>query len=140
MEDVGSLRKADGRYEFCFEELGLRVRGPQPEWVLAAATEIIAEAARAESESALMELRMLHELGEAEEIDLDIATNDANERFELVPQCIISLGSIDYHWVAPEGRKNPAELTDAMRRIIDISRTKNGTFLKNVDGVDTRNV
>jgi hypothetical protein len=140
MEDVGCLRKADGRYEFHFEELGLSVRGAQPEWVLTAATEIIMEAARAESESALMELRMLHEMGEADEVDVDIAANDAHERFELVPQCIISLGAIDYHWVAPEGRRDPGELTEALRRIIDLSKTRNGTFLANVEGVDTRNI
>ena len=110
MNDIGFLRKSDERYEFYYPELGLIIRGSYAEWVLEAAGEIIA---RVES-----------------------ARFDANARFEAIPQCVVSMGTIDYHWVSPDGR-GAGEDHMGLRRIHDTSRTRNDSFLKNVDGVDS---
>lgn len=139
MEDIGFLRKQDDRYEFHYPELGLVVRGPFAEWVLQSAAEITARTAELSMQGRIDELKMLAEFGEVDEIEVDSAAYDANARFEAVPQCVVSMGRLDYHWVAPEGREHESgALSDCLRRIHVMSKTRNDTFLKNVDGVDTK--
>jgi len=139
MEDVGYLKRQDDRYEFHYPELGLVVRGPFAEWVLEAAGEIISRTAEMDTQGTIEELKMLAEFGEADEITIDSAQFDANARFEAVPQCVVSMGRMDYHWVAPAGREPGAsgDFSECLKRIQVLSKTKNDTFLKNVDGVDT---
>lgn len=137
MDDIGRLTKANGRYEFSFEELNLVVRGAHAEWVLEAATEIIKEVVQAEVEGQTSEIEALMEFGEADEIELDIALQDHKARFEVMPQCMVSMGDMDYRWIAPEGRKGAEGAPDSrqvMERLVDQSLTRNDTFLKNVDG------
>ena len=136
MDDIGFLRKSDERYEFQYPELGLVVRGNYIEWVLEAAAEIITRAEKLRTEGKIDELQTLAEFGEADEIEIDSARFDANARFEAMPQCVVSMGSMDYHWMSSDGRaEGDAHL--GMRRIHDMSRTRNDTFLANEDGVDT---
>jgi hypothetical protein len=136
MDDVGCLKKAQGRFEFHFEELGMVVRGPYAEWVLQAAAEVIAKSAELSAEGDIAELEMLVDSGEAEPVDLDIARQDRHQRFEPVPQCVVSIGAMEYHWTAAEGRASQ-DLRDALRRIIDMSKTRGESWLRNEDGVDT---
>ena len=136
MDDVGCLKKVRGRYEFHHHELGMVVRAPYAEWALQAAGEVIAKSAELSSEGETASLEMMVEAGEAEAVDLDIARQDYRARFEPIPQSVISLGAMEYHWTAAEGRASD-HLHEALRRVIDMSRTRHDSFLENEDGVDT---
>jgi hypothetical protein len=136
MEDIGFLTRQDDRYEFHSREFGIVVRGPFAEWVLRAAGEVIARTAELSAQGAIDELEMLVEFGEADPIDVDAARYDADARFEAVPQCVVSMGRMDYHWIAPEGREGDSP-GQCLRRIHVMSKTRNDSFLKNEPGVDT---
>lgn len=134
MDETGTLRRQDGRYEFTFPELGLIIRGAHAEWVLEAAAEIIAESEKLRGEGRIEELGTLAEFGEAEAVEVDIARYEQKARFELVPQCVVSMGSMDYHWVSAAGRPADAEgLHQKLRRLHDMSMTRHDSFLVNED-------
>jgi len=137
MENTGYLTECEGRYEFHFAPLGLVVRGAHPEWVLEAAAEVIAETARVQADGQLEEISTLVEFGEATEMELDSARFDHKARFEIMPQCIVTMGTLDYKWTSADGRAKAPEGFDGhpMRRIHDMSLTRNDTFLQNEDGV-----
>ena len=137
MDDIGQMKEVDGRYEFRHEGLGLVVRGDHPEWVLMAAAEIISNTAKIESEAELESLAALAEFGEASGIEVDSAKFEFKKRFETIPQCIVSLGKIDYKWATAEGREKLLNEYDGhmVRRIHDMSLTFNDTFLENEEGV-----
>lgn len=138
MTEIGHLREADGQYEFRDPSRNLIVRGGHPEWVLLAAAEVIGNTARLEAESVVEELTAMMEFDAAEAVELDSAKYAMKERFELIPQCIVSLGQMDYKWAAPEGRAKKTEEFGGhhLRRVHDMSLTKSDSFLKNEDGVD----
>lgn len=136
MDDIGYLRRNADKFEFHFPELGLIVRGPYVEWVLEAAGEVIAQTERMKTEGQLDELKVLTEFGEAEDIDVDSAVFEAETRFEAVPQCIVSMGTLDYHWTSVVGRERSTGAA-GLRRIIDMSKTRTDTFLRNADGVES---
>jgi len=137
MTDFGQLRKGENGFEFHYPEHGLIVRGPYAEWVLEAAAEIIAQTEKLRSDGQIEELKTLAEFGEADEMEVDSASFDANARFETVPQCTVSMGSMDYRWMSAAGRTDDMTPDEPIKRIHDMSKTRNDTFLKNVDGVDT---
>lgn len=137
MTDLGTLRQCDSSYEFHYPEHGLVVRGQYVEWVLEAAAEIIAQTEKLKADGHIEELKTLAEFGEADEMEVDTAAFDANTRFETVPQCTVSMGSMDYRWMSQVGRDGEPEKHQPIQRIHDMSKTRNDTFLKNVDGVDT---
>ena len=138
MDDIGYLKRTDDRFEFHYPELGLVVRGPFVEWVMQSAAEIIARTVELSAKGEIEELEMMVEFGEVDEIEVDSAKFDVNARFEAVPQCVVSMGRMDYHWVAPEGREGDiGELSQCLRRIHVMSKTRHDTFLANEDGVDT---
>ena len=138
MNEIGQLREADGQYEFRDPSRNLIVRGEHPEWVLNAAAEVIGNTAKLEAESVVEELTAMMEFDAADPIELDAAKYAMKERFELVPQCIVSLGKMDYRWAAAEGRaQRPDEFGDRpLARVHDMSMTHNDSFLKNEDGVE----
>lgn len=138
MSEIGQLSESDGQYELRYPSRNLIVRGEHPEWVLQAAAEVIANTARLEAESIVDELTAMVEFEAAEPIEVDSAKYSFKERFELVPQCIVSLGRLDYKWAAAEGRiQKPEEFGDkSLIRVHDMSLTREGTFLQNEDGVD----
>lgn len=138
MEHVGYLKEVDGRFEYRDGRTGLVVRGDFAEWVLAAAAEVLASAAKAESEGKLDELSTLAEFGEASSVEVDSARFAMRSRFEAMPQCTVTMGSHDYRWVAPEARDRlPGEFDHGpVKRIHDMALTRNDTFLENEDGVD----
>jgi hypothetical protein len=135
MEEIGILTRENGHYQLAYPALGLVVRGPHAEWVLEAAAEVIAETEKLRADSQIEELTALVEFGEAEEIEIDAAKYDASQRFEIVPQCHVVLGSIDYHWISPAGRSGEEDghLSSKLRRLFDMSRTRNDSFLRNED-------
>lgn len=137
MERNGNLKEVNGRFEYRDDTIGLIVRGDYAEWVLAAAAEMTANAAKVEGEGRVDELATLAEFGEASSIEVDSAKLAMKSRFEIVPQCTVTMGSHDYRWVAAEAReKLPGEFDHGpVRRIHDMALTRNDTFLENEDGV-----
>lgn len=138
MKEIGHLREADGQFEFRDPSRNLIVRGEHPEWVLHAAAEVIGNTAKLEAESVVEELTAMMEFDAAEPIELDAAKYAMKERFDLIPQCIVSLGKLDYKWAAAEGRaKKPDEFGDKhLKRVHDMSLTRTDSFLTNEDGVE----
>ena len=138
MNGIGQLSESDGQFEFRDPTRNLIVRGEHPEWVLQAAAEVIGNTARLEAESVVEELTAMLEFEAAEQIEVDSAKYAMKERFELVPQCIVSLGKMDYKWAAAEGRaKKPEEFgNQPLKRVHDMSLTRSDTFLENEPGVD----
>ena len=138
MKEIGQLFEADGRYEFRYAGLNLIVRGDHPEWVLQAASEVLANTIRLEKESMIEELTTLAEFEAATETEVDAAKYALKERFEFIPQCIVSMGRIDYRWAAHEARAQlePEFGDQPIRRIHDMSLTRSDSFLVNEPGVD----
>lgn len=138
MIEIGRLIQVDGQYEFRDPSRNLIVRGGHPEWVLEAAAEVIGNTARLEAESRVEELNALVEFDAAEPIEVDAAKFSLKERFEMIPQCIVSLGAMDYKWAASEGRAlKPDEFgKQPMKRVHDMSMTRSNSFLQNEAGVD----
>jgi len=138
MKEIGQLREVDGQYEFRDNTRNLIVRGEHPEWVLNAAAEVISDTARLEAQSLVDEMTAMLEFDAADPIELDSAKYSLNQRFELIPQCVVSLGNVDYKWASSEGReKKPEEFgSGTLKRVHDMSLTRSDTFLKNEDGVD----
>lgn len=138
MDEIGQLKEVDGRFEFRHDALGLVVRGDHPEWVLMAAAEVISNTARIEGEAEMDSLTALAEFDEVSGIEVVSAKFAFKQRFETIPQCIVSLGKIDYKWATPEGRKKLMDEFDGhmVRRIHDMSLTFRDTFLENEDGVE----
>ncbi|MEO0667452.1 MAG: hypothetical protein AAFZ99_06010 [Pseudomonadota bacterium] len=138
MNEIGQLSESDGQYEFRDPTRNLIVRGEHPEWVLQAAAEVIGNTAKLEAESVVEELTAMVEFEAAEQIEVDSAKYALKERFELVPQCIVSLGKMDYKWASAEGRKQkPEEFgQQPLKRVHDMSMTRSDSFLSNDPGVD----
>lgn len=141
MKQIGQLLEADGRYEFRCEEKNLIVRGDHPEWVIQAAAEILAKTEFLEAESKVDELSSLVEFEAASEIEVESAKFSMQERFSTIPQCIVTMGRLDYKWAAPEGRKVMDAEYDGhpFRRIHDMSLRFDDSFLKNEDSVPPTN-
>lgn len=133
MNELGQLYESSGQYEYRDVDKGILVRGEHPEWVLMAAAEMISSTSKAESESKIDELQALVEFEAATEIELDSARYQHKERFEIIPQCLVKIGSVDYRWAAPEGRKlRPDEFGgNPVARVHDMSLTHNDSFLEN---------
>ncbi|MEM6694547.1 MAG: hypothetical protein AAF626_07785 [Pseudomonadota bacterium] len=133
MKSVGQLTEVDGRYEFRLPKYSLLIRGDHPEWVMQAASEVVATVAKNESDGRIDELETLFEFEEASEIELSAAKFAVKERFEVIPQCLVSMGRVDYKWVAPLGREKLQDEFDGMpyKRIADMSLRKHDSFLEN---------
>ena len=138
MDEIGELKEIDGRFEFRHAGLALVVRGDHPEWVLMAAAEVISNTARIEGEAEMESLSALAEFEEASSIEVDTAKFAFKQRFDTIPQCIVSLGKIDYKWATAEGRKKLTDEYDGhmVRRIHDMSLTFHDSFLENEEGVE----
>ena len=136
MKPIGTLLEADGRFEFRMDEKNLIVRGDHPEWVIQAASEILANTEKLEAQSKVEELSTLVEFEAATEIEVDSAKFALKQRFATIPQCIVTMGKLDYKWAAPEGRKAMSEEYDGhtVRRVHDMSMTYDDSFLQNEEG------
>lgn len=117
MESAGYLKACDGRVEIHFEAMGLVVRGDHVEWVLEAAAEVIGQTERLRSEVRIEELEAL---GAASEAEIETARHDARQRFEVIPQCVVSTGTLDYKWTSrSEHGTQPAQDRRSMRANAD---------------------
>jgi hypothetical protein len=137
MEIIGKLTEDNGRIEFRCERSGLVVRGDYPEWVLAAAAEMLAAVAEKEIEGRIEELSALVEFGEATETAVEGARWEHKSRFEIVPQCTVTMGSTEYRWVAPDAEAVRIGEFDGhpVKRVHDMALTRNDSFLVNEPGV-----
>ncbi len=138
MNEIGQLLENEGQYEFRDPSRNLVVRGEHPEWVLTAAAEVIGNTSKLEAESLVEELSTMVEFEAATEIEVDAAKYALKERFEIVPQCLVTLGRIDYKWASIEGRQKLADQfgSQTVSRVHDMSLTRSDSFLANEDGVD----
>lgn len=129
-ELVGELRFAQGRYEFHCPRYDMVVRGRYIEWVMEAAAEVVFATERLRSEGAIEERRLLAEFDDqVTEVDIDMAKWDHKARFDQLPQCIVSVGSDDFRWVHPDGRKGDGR--PCTQRIVDQSLTREtGSWLR----------
>lgn len=125
-EVYASVTFVNGRYEFSCPSLDLIVRGPHPEWVLEAGADMIAQSEHMRMDGLIEELSVLQDLGDAPEVEVDIARFETKSRFEAVPQCVVSLGVHDFRWVSPAGRQAGEK---GLQRLFDQSLTRNETFL-----------
>ena len=141
MKEIAKLTESDGQFEFRDPSRGIIVRGEHPEWVLLAASEVLGNTARLEAESVVDELSAMVEFEIAEPIEVDSAKYAFKERFDLIPQCIVTLGKLDYKWASAEGRaKKSDEFGDqALKRVHDMSLTRSDSFLTDEDTETTPN-
>lgn len=137
MNEIGQLVESEGQYEFRDPGRNLTVRGEHPEWVLLAAAEVIANTQKLEAESLIDELSTMVEFEAASEIEVDAAKYALKERFEIVPQCLVTIGRIDYKWASQEGRQKLQDQfgSQTVTRVHDMSLTRSDSFLHNEDGV-----
>ncbi|MEL6205338.1 MAG: hypothetical protein AAFR47_08510 [Pseudomonadota bacterium] len=137
MEIIAKLTEDNGRVEFRCEKTGLVVRGDYVEWVLVAAAEMLGDMAEKDLASKVDELETLVEFGEAQPVEVDTARWAHKARFEIVPQCSITMNSTEYRWVAPVA----SDVRDAefgghpVKRIHNMALTRNDSFLDNEPGV-----
>lgn len=137
MEIIGKLTEENGRVEFRCERTGLVVRGDYVEWVMSAAAEILGDMAKREAEGSLEEAETLVEFGECTEMELDSARWNFKARFEIIPQCLVTIGGMEYRWVSPDASEVRETEFDghSMKRVHDMSLTRSDSFLQNEPGV-----
>ena len=127
-ETIGTLVRTEQRYELRYPELGLKIQGPYVEWVFEAAAEIVHKLERLRLESSIEELELMREFGDENEISISIDCKkfELGSRFDVVPQCLISLGPSDYRWVSSASQApKSARIGD---RLHDVSMTRSDTF------------
>ena len=137
MEMIGKLTEEDGRIEFRCQRSGLVVRGDYVEWVLAAAAEMLGDIARHEMDGRLAEVETLAEFGECSPTEVDSVKWQHKARFEIVPQCSVSMGKTEYRWVAPDATDVREGEFDGhpLKRVHNMALTRNDSFLENEPGV-----
>ena len=129
---VAYLRQAGNRFELAYPEYGIKIHGPYAEWVLEAAADVIARIEKTKTDGAIEELELMQEFDDQQDnsIEIDSLKYNAKERFDIVPQCVISMADMDYRWVSKVQR----DLTDKNgfgKRLHDMSLTHNDTWLVN---------
>lgn len=132
---IAYMYDLDGRFELVYPEYGIRVRAPYAEWAFEAAADIITRMEKTKCEGDIDELEMMKEIGEGGDelsVQIDAAKFESNNRFEIVPQCVISLGNTDYRWVS-RNHKIDENSNEFGKRIHDMSLTRNNSFLVNED-------
>ena len=130
MIDTGYLVHDSGQYVYRIPSRNLVIRGAHPEWVLMAAAEVLCRIARAEADCELAELAAARGETASGLVAGQAAEALLTERFDLLPQCIVSLGPVYYKWTDLEGRSlTPQDfMAHAMKRLID--RTQKRTVPK----------
>lgn len=132
-EPIATLRKVQGRYELSFPEKGLVIRGHHPEWVMEAAGEVLADVEKRILDGEIEEATVMAEMGEGSSVQVDSLKFAAKSRFEILPQCLVSLGDLDFRWVSKDSVAPGASEAPNSRftRLQDQALTRNDTFLQN---------
>jgi len=131
-EPLAQLFKRDARFELVYPEYGLSLRAPYAEWLFEAAAEILSRIEKLRIEGTIEELEMLKEFGDADATDtqIDSVKYENSNRFDVVPQCLVTMGDIDYRWISAVSRD--PQVGKFGQRLHDMSLTRS-------DNYDTRN-
>jgi hypothetical protein len=126
-EPIAQLYKVGSRYELVYPQYNLSVRAQHAEWALEAGGEIITRLDRLKAEGLLDEMEMMKGFGDDPEIPFKINAlrYESNSRFDLIPQCVVTVGDVDYRWTAADGRK--AKSDAPIERMLDTSKTRDDT-------------
>ncbi|MEM7621050.1 MAG: hypothetical protein AAF228_11420 [Pseudomonadota bacterium] len=129
---LARLNKLDGRFELTYPDYGIRIRAPYAEWVFEAAADIIRRIEKTKTDGDIDELQLMQEIGEGGDemsVQIDAIKYNKNNRFEVVPQCVVSLGDMDYRWVSRNTQAE--EQTSFGDRIHNMAMTRSNSFLVN---------
>ncbi len=129
-EPIAQLIKDGKRYELVYPEYGLTIRGPYVEWVLEAGAEMIAKIEKTKLEGTLEEIEMMAEFVDGADAPMKIEALrfESNNRFEVVPQCVVSMGDTDYRWISKSG--DTEQSVSNMERLYDTSNTRKKNWLE----------
>jgi hypothetical protein len=127
VEPIAKLFKDGSRYALHYPDYDIWIRGPYVEWVLLAGAEMIMRIERLKLEGSIDELELTREFQDPESIDtqIDSLRYAQNKRFEVIPQCTVTMQGTDYRWVS----RNDSSDHGSMERLVDTSLTRNNTFL-----------
>jgi hypothetical protein len=130
-DPIATIVRNGNRFELHYPEYGLTVRGPHVEWVMEAAADIISRFEKTRMESVVDELTMLKEFGDdtASDVEIETARYGMSARFEIIPQCVVTMNEMDYRWVQSTGRQEGQN--SPMERLQDMSLTRSNSFLAN---------
>jgi hypothetical protein len=131
-EPLAQLFKRDARFELVYPEYGLTLRAPYAEWLFEAAAEILGRIEKLRVEGTIEELEMIKEFEDADGIDtqIDAVKYENGNRFDVVPQCLVTMGDIDYRWISAISRD--PQVGKFGQRLHDMSLTRS-------DNYDSRN-
>lgn len=131
-EPLAQLFKRDARFELVYPEYGLTLRAPYAEWLFEAAAEILGRIEKLRIEGTIEELEMIKEFEDADAIEsqIDSVKYENGNRFDVVPQCLVTMGDIDYRWVSAISRD--PKIGNFGQRLHDMSLTRS-------DNYETRN-
>ena len=126
-EPIAQLYKDGNRYALHYPEYQIWIRGAYAEWVLTAGAELIAKIEKLKVEGSIEELEMTREFSETGDVDIqvDALRYAANSRFEILPQCVVTMHDNDYRWVA----RSDTTVHGAMERLLDASLTRTNSYL-----------
>jgi hypothetical protein len=127
-EPLAQLFKRDARFELVYPEYGLTLRAPYAEWIFEAAAEILSRIERLRIEGTIEELEMIKEFEDADTVNsqIDNIKYENGNRFDVIPQCIVTMSDVDYRWVSPVAR-DPKSNTFG-QRLHDMSLTRSDDY------------
>lgn len=117
---VAELVLAYGQYILAYPQFKLEIRGKYPEWVFAAATEILTNLSRMSDANDLDLARYAHDEEDDPievEMNVEFRRYQLETRYESIPQCGVTYDGEDYRWIAEPGRHDAHE--PVMERIIN---------------------
>ena len=128
MINEGYLVQDCGRYVYRNPSRNIVIWGAQPEWVLMAAAEVLSQIERAGAECEIVKRNAARHETPGGTVAAQAAEAALMERFDLLPQCIVSLGPVYYKWTGLEGLAlKPHEfMAQAMQRLIDVGQKRTG--------------
>lgn len=127
-EPLAQLFKRDARFELVYPEYGLTLRAPYAEWLFEAAAEILTRIEKLRIEGTIEELEMIKEFEDDGVVDtqIDAVKYENGNRFDVVPQCLVTMGDLDYRWVSPILRD--PKIGSFGQRLHDMSLTRSDNY------------
>jgi hypothetical protein len=127
VEPIAKLFKDGARYALHYPDYDIWIRGPYVEWVLQAGAEMIARIEKLKVEGSIDELELTREFQDPDSVDtqIDSLRYAQNKRFEVIPQCMVTMHGTDYRWVA----RQDSSAQGSMERLLDASLTRSNSFL-----------
>jgi len=125
---VAQLHKHGAHFELVYPEYRLTLRAPYAEWIFEAAAEILSCIEKLRIEGEIDELEMIKQFVDQDTINiaLDSIKYENGNRFDVVPQCVLTMADTDYRWVSPLARDPKA--SHFGQRLHDMSLTRSGDY------------